>query len=94
MSAIELAKYVERRMETLDLSVKTAAERSGISRQTWHKLRTADIKEAKLSTLMGVARTLKTTVPDLLCVYFQQNDRLGTIMHQTGKPDNNPWTSL
>ncbi|EIJ35380.1 hypothetical protein [Thiothrix nivea] len=71
MSAIELAKYVQARMEMLDLNVTNAARKSGISRQTWHKLMRADIKEAKLSTLMGVSRTLKTTVPHLVEVYFQ-----------------------
>lgn len=71
MSAIELAKYVQARMEMLDLNVTSAARKSGISRQTWHKLMRADIKEAKLSTLMGVSKTLKTTVPHLVEVYFQ-----------------------
>ncbi|UJS24968.1 helix-turn-helix domain-containing protein [Thiothrix winogradskyi] len=48
---MDLANYVQRRMQVMDLSLKEAAERSGISRQTWHKLMRAEIQEAKVSTL-------------------------------------------
>jgi DNA-binding Xre family transcriptional regulator len=71
MSATDLANYMQERMKTLNLSTISAAERSGISRQTWHKLRQADIKEAKLSTLTRVANTLQTTPQQLLSVYFR-----------------------
>lgn len=94
MSAIELAKYVERRMAALDLSVTTAAECSGISHQTWHKLKRADIKEAKISTLIRVAKTLETTVPELLDVYFQPNKCFGSIVHYNDKTASYSWTSL
>ncbi|TXH68233.1 MAG: XRE family transcriptional regulator [Thiothrix sp.] len=70
MSGIDLAEYIQERMDTLGLSVTAAAERSGVSRQTWHKLMRADIQEAKLSTLMRVARTLETPAPTLLNLYF------------------------
>ncbi|WP_298610210.1 helix-turn-helix transcriptional regulator [uncultured Thiothrix sp.] len=70
MSGIDLAGYIQERMDALGLSVTAAAERSGVSRQTWHKLMRADIQEAKLSTLMRVARTLETPAPDLLSIYF------------------------
>lgn len=70
MSGIDLAEYIQERMDALHLSVTAAAERSGVSRQTWHKLMRADIQEAKLSTLMRVARTLETPAPHLLDLYF------------------------
>lgn len=70
MSGIDLAEYIQERMDALNLSVTAAAERSGVSRQTWHKLMRADIQEAKLSTLMRVARTLDTPAPHLLNLYF------------------------
>lgn len=70
MSGIDLAEYIQERMNTLNLSVTAAAERSGVSRQTWHKLLRADIQEAKLSTLMRVARTLEMPAPDLFNIYF------------------------
>ncbi len=70
MSAIDLANYIQKRMKALDLTIISAAERSGISRQTWHKLRQADIKEAKISTLMKVADTLHTTPTYLFDLYF------------------------
>lgn len=75
MSAIDLANYVHARMDKLGLTVTSAAQRSGISRQTWHKLMRADIKEAKLSTLIAVASILKTGVPDLVDIYFQPGDK-------------------
>lgn len=70
MLGIDLAEYIQERMDTLGLSVTAAAGRSGVSRQTWHKLMRADIQEAKLSTLMRVARTLETPEPYLLNLYF------------------------
>lgn len=88
MSAIELAKYVEQRMTTLNLSITTAAERSGISRQTWHKLKRAEIQEAKISTLVRVARTLRTTVPTLLNIYFHTNE------WREGSAASQPWTTV
>lgn len=94
MSAIELAKYVEQRMTTLNLSITTAAERSGISRQTWHKLKRAEIQEAKISTLIGVARTLKTTVPELLNIYFHANDRVSSLMRHDNSHASSHWIAL
>lgn len=70
MSGLEFAEYVKNRMKTMNLSVASAAERSGVSRQTWHKLKRADIKEAKVSTIIKVAQTLETTPPELLNIYF------------------------
>ena len=87
MSALDLAQYVQSRLKALGLSVKEAADYSGISRQTWHKLMVADIKEAKLSTLMVVAATLKTPASDLLAIYFQSNGRVcGTVWSETPPP--------
>ncbi|SEA21003.1 Helix-turn-helix domain-containing protein [Thiothrix caldifontis] len=71
MSAIDLASYVQRRMKTLNISMKDAATRSGLSRQTWHKLMRAEIQEAKVSTLIKVAAILRISVPVLLDIYFQ-----------------------
>lgn len=76
MSGIDLAEYIQERMDALNLSVTAAAERSGVSRQTWHKLMRADIQEAKLSTLMRVARTLETPAPDLLNFYFYSGRKM------------------
>lgn len=71
MSAVDLANYVQRRMKTLNISMKDAALRSGLSRQTWHKLMRAEIQEAKVSTLIKVAAILRISVPVLLDIYFQ-----------------------
>lgn len=75
MSGIDLAEYIQERMDALNLSVTAAAERSGVSRQTWHKLLRADIQEAKLSTLVRVARTLEMPAPDLFNIYFYSGRR-------------------
>ena len=79
MSSTDLANYVQRRMQVLDLSLVEAVQRSGLSRQSWHKLMRAEIQEAKISTLVKVAATLRTSVPDLLDIYFQSK---GASTHQ------------
>lgn len=73
MSALDLAHYLRNQLDTLGITVTEASARSGISRQTWHKLLQADIDEAKLSTLINVANVLETPVITLLTVYFQRN---------------------
>ncbi|MDQ5770300.1 NBR1-Ig-like domain-containing protein [Thiothrix subterranea] len=70
MSAQDLAKYIKNRLTALNMTMVAAAERSKISRQTWHKLLNADIDEARLSTLMKVAETLQTHPLSMLRIYF------------------------
>ncbi|HPY40640.1 MAG TPA: helix-turn-helix transcriptional regulator [Thiolinea sp.] len=86
MSGIDLAAYIQERMDALNLSVTAAAERSGVSRQTWHKLMRADIQEAKLSTLMRVARTLETPAPDLLNLYFYSGRKIAKTYEMGNRP--------
>lgn len=66
MSTTDLGTYIHDRLETLGLSTNAAAERSGVSRQTWHKLKQAEIQETKISTLIQVAGTLQTSPAHLL----------------------------
>lgn len=72
MSALDLAHHLREQLETLGMTITEASARSGISRQTWHRLLQADIDEAKLSTLVKVANVLETHVLTLLTVYFQR----------------------
>ena len=72
MSALDLAYHLREQLETLGMTITEASARSGISRQTWHRLLQADIDEAKLSTLVKVANVLETHVLTLLTVYFQR----------------------
>lgn len=72
MSSLELAHYMQKRMDTLGLTITDASRQSGISRQTWYKLIQADIREAKLNTLIKVASALKTTPVHLMDIYFQK----------------------
>lgn len=73
MSAFEVADYLRLRLRTLRLTTTEAARRSGISRQTWHKLLRADISEARLSTLVKVAETLEAHPLSMLRIYFNEN---------------------
>lgn len=73
MSAFEVADYLRLRLRTMGMTTTEAARRSGISRQTWHKLLRADISEARLSTLVQVAETLETHPLSMLRIYFNDN---------------------
>lgn len=70
MSATDFAAYVQERMAVLNLTTCAAAERSGISRQTWYKLKQAEVQEARISTLIQVAETLQTTPSHLFSIIF------------------------
>lgn len=69
MSASDLADYLRKRLDILRLSIKDAAQRSGVSRQSWHKLLNADVDEARLSTLTKVADVLETHAVHLVRLY-------------------------
>lgn len=75
MSSIDFANYLKSRMNTLNMGPTKAAEISGLTRQTWHKLLRAEVEEAKISTLRKLAKTLKTTPEHLLHLYFQDGSR-------------------
>ncbi len=74
MSAQSLAFFLRRRMSLQGLSNSEVAAKAGISRQTWYSLLNADIKEAKLSTLIQIAVVLKIHPMEMLGVYFGEND--------------------
>lgn len=70
MSALDLADYLRLRLRAMQMTTTEAAKRSGISRQTWHKLLRAEIGEARLSTLTQVADTLETHPLSMLRIFF------------------------
>ena len=70
MSAKDLANYLEQRVAMLGLSKSEAARRADISRQTWYRLLSADVNDAKLSTMVRLAEALDTTPMQLLRLYF------------------------
>lgn len=70
MSALDLAEYLRLRLRAMQMTTTEAAKRSGISRQTWHKLLRAEIGEARLSTLTQVADTLETHPLSMLRIFF------------------------
>jgi DNA-binding XRE family transcriptional regulator len=55
----------------LGLSKSEAARRADISRQTWYRLLSADVTDAKLSTMIRLAEALETTPMQLLHLYFE-----------------------
>jgi transcriptional regulator with XRE-family HTH domain len=83
MSALDLAEYLRLRLRALRLTTTEAAKRSGISRQTWHKLLRAEIGEARLSTLIQVADTLETHPLSMLRIFFNGRE-VTQAAHRTG----------
>lgn len=70
MSSKDLADYLGQRVARLGLSKSEVARRADISRQTWYRLLSADITDAKLSTMIRLAEALETTPMHLLRLYF------------------------
>lgn len=70
MSAMDFAEYLRLRLRALRLTTTEAAKRSGISRQTWHKMLRAEIGEARLSTVIQMADTLETHPLSMLRIFF------------------------
>jgi transcriptional regulator with XRE-family HTH domain len=57
-------------MQDRGLSNSEVAIQAGISRQTWYNLLNADIKEAKLSTIINIAKVFDVHPYDLMALYF------------------------
>lgn len=70
MSAKDLADYLGQRVARLGISKSEVARRADISRQTWYRLLSEDITDAKLSTMVRLAEALETTPMFLLNIYF------------------------
>ena len=70
MSAKDLADYLGQRVVRLGISKSEVARRADISRQTWYRLPSEDITDAKLSTMVRLAEALETTPMFLLNIYF------------------------
>ncbi|MBU0655826.1 MAG: helix-turn-helix transcriptional regulator [Gammaproteobacteria bacterium] len=87
MSSIDFANYLKNRMATLNMGPTKAAERSGLTRQAWHKLLNADVGEAKISTLCKLAKALHTTPEYLLHIYYQDERKASERVMQTASVD-------
>lgn len=79
MSSKDLAIYLEQRITTLGISRSEVARRADISRQTWYRLLSADLTDAKLSTLIRLAEALDTTPMHLLGLYFSADSADTTL---------------
>ncbi len=72
MSAIDLANYLKERAKQLKLTAVAIEERSGLSRQTWHRLTTAQSKKVTIDTLERIASILQVSLFDLSTLYVKR----------------------
>lgn len=82
MSAQAVSAFLRRTMLRQGLNNSQVASRAGISRQTWYNLLNADIKEAKLSTIMNVAKALDVSPNVLTDIYFSRTESTITSLSQ------------
>jgi len=80
MSAQAVSAFLRRTMLRQGLNNSQVAIRAGISRQTWYNLLNADIKEAKLSTIMNVAKALEVSPNVLTDIYFNRSESSATSL--------------
>lgn len=88
MSDKDLAGFLRCRMRELKLTNIDVARRAGLARQTWHRLLSGDIGEAKLSTLIRIANALETHPMQLVRIYFTSK-QLNPEPERYTKPDYN-----
>lgn len=79
MSSRDLASYLEQRVAMLGISRSEVARRADISRQTWYRLLSADLTDAKLSTVMRLAEALETTPLHLLYLYLGEGQEITSL---------------
>jgi transcriptional regulator with XRE-family HTH domain len=70
MSSMDLSNYLRQRMLLLGLSNTKVASRANISRPTWYRVVNGDITEAKISTLVGIAKAFDLHLYQLLAIRF------------------------
>lgn len=80
MSAQAVSAFLRRTMVRQGLNNSQVASRAGISRQTWYNLLNADIQEAKLSTIMSVAKALDVPPNVLTDIYFNRAESKKIIL--------------
>ena len=75
MGSEAFGAYLTQRAKKLGLTKKALAERAKISRQELYKLLNRDIQEAKLSTLIGLAKALEVHPIELIRKIFWEIKR-------------------
>ena len=85
MSAMDLSHFLNKRSKELKFSATKVSKKAGISRQTWYRLINADVKQARIETLMRVANALQVSLVELSHLYVNQQklscDLLKTTAH-------------
>ncbi|MGB3917399.1 helix-turn-helix transcriptional regulator [Thiothrix litoralis] len=87
MSSKDFADYLGQRVARLGLSKSEVARRADISRQTWYRLLSAEVTDAKLSTMARLAEALETTPLHLLSIYFGE-ETTGDVVHLHAPANN------
>nr|CAA6808406.1 MAG: Unknown protein [uncultured Thiotrichaceae bacterium] len=70
MSAIQVAEFLKSRAQSLNLTHAEISRRSELSRQTLYRLFSADISQAKISTIVKISRALQVEPTDVMGIYF------------------------
>lgn len=73
MSADDLAIFLRRKMGEQRSNNTDMVKQINISRRTWYRLLSADIEEAKLSTLIKLANALDVSTTQLVHIYFKDS---------------------
>ncbi|CAA6823796.1 MAG: Unknown protein [uncultured Thiotrichaceae bacterium] len=81
MSADRVAEFLKDRARSLNLSQTELSRRSNLSRQTLYRLFSADISQAKISTIVKVSRALQVEPTDVMGIYFGRSIKTGSTIH-------------
>ncbi len=81
MSAARVAEFLKDRAQSLNLSQTELSKRSKLSRQTLYRLFSADISQAKISTIVKVSRALQVEPTDVMGIYFGRSIKTGSTIH-------------
>ena len=73
MSSVKVAKHLENAVKKSGLSITEISKNARVSRQTLYRVLRADIREIKLSTMLGVCKALQVDPVEVLRIYSGRN---------------------
>jgi transcriptional regulator with XRE-family HTH domain len=94
MSSEDLALFLREKMGEQRVTNTEMVRRTSISRRTWYRLLSADIEEAKLSTLVKLANALNVSVAELVQIYFSRRPAVSRVVKEAIVETNLPNNSL
>lgn len=81
MSSTRVAEYLKTRARQMEISTAELSRRSQLSRQTVHRLLTADIAQAKIDTIVKISHALQLEPTDVMGIYFGRTIRTERQLH-------------